>query len=177
MSKSILIVDDDDDFVSVTTQLLVEEGYRVCSTTTLASARRMAARNNFAAAIVDLMLPDGTGIEFLDTSISFQKIIFVTGHPNIKSLVETLSGPSISFLKKPTDFKTLLAAIRGKDRPLTIREVERRMIVSALEKYESKRDAAKSLGISLNTLYNRINAYGIECDDTGTFRCLTIPAT
>ncbi len=44
---------------------------------------------------------------------------------------------------------------------LTIREVERELIVRTLEHFQgNKRQAAKALGISLKTLYNRLNEYG-----------------
>ena len=46
---------------------------------------------------------------------------------------------------------------------LTLAEVERRMIMATLEHFDgSKPQAAKTLGISLKTLYNRLKKYQCE---------------
>ena len=48
----------------------------------------------------------------------------------------------------------------------TISEMERQLIMRTLEHFTgNKRQAAKALGISLKTLYNRLNDYGAEHDD------------
>ena len=44
---------------------------------------------------------------------------------------------------------------------LTLAEVNRLYILSALKQTSSKREAAKSLGITVKTLYNRLHEYGV----------------
>jgi DNA-binding NtrC family response regulator len=46
---------------------------------------------------------------------------------------------------------------------VSIPEAERRLILFTLDHYAwNKRRAAEVLGISLKTLYNRLNAYGVR---------------
>ena len=45
----------------------------------------------------------------------------------------------------------------------SIREVEKDLILAALEHYQNdKKLVAKKLGMSLKTLYNRLNEYGVK---------------
>lgn len=53
--------------------------------------------------------------------------------------------------------------VEEQQKPMTLQEMERQMIVSALEKYKGRRKAAaKELQISERTLYRKIKEYGIE---------------
>jgi DNA-binding NtrC family response regulator len=45
---------------------------------------------------------------------------------------------------------------------LSLADVERRMILATLDRFaQNKRESARTLGISLKTLYNRLNSYGL----------------
>ena len=51
----------------------------------------------------------------------------------------------------------------------SVEDAERKLIYAALEAHDSdKRAAARSLGISLKTLYNRLNQYSSDDDPSGT---------
>jgi DNA-binding NtrC family response regulator len=74
-----------------------------------------------------------------------------------------MSGPDDSTLRLPERFESPFNEQNG-SQGLTIgrsiRDVERELIMRTLEHLNGdKRAAAETLGISLNTLYNRLNAY------------------
>jgi two-component system response regulator HydG len=69
--------------------------------------------------LLDLMLPDGNGLELLDELRASQvkRVVFITGHPGIKSLIKNLSGPSVSYLTKPIGSTELLRTVETDETP------------------------------------------------------------
>jgi diguanylate cyclase (GGDEF)-like protein len=65
MSPSILIVDDDPEFRAFISSLVSAKGYRVEEAARLADARAALERQRFDLYVVDGLLPDGTGMDFI----------------------------------------------------------------------------------------------------------------
>src|SRR5262245_55068000 len=61
----ILIVEDDTTSLTALARILQRRGYEVIPALTLKEARRLLDAPQFASIILDLMLPDGDGIEIL----------------------------------------------------------------------------------------------------------------
>ena len=75
-----------------------------------------------------------------------------------------MTDPGDSLLRLPERFDSPFNEPNGQQQGLaigrSIRDVERELIMRTLEHLNGdKRAAAETLGISLNTLYNRLNAY------------------
>ena len=108
----ILLLDDDQAFSRATSEVLDLLGHQVRNAATVEAAKRLLGDEQFDLAIIDLMLPDGSGLQVLETINGHNQpghIAIVTGHPSVKSLVKNLYGPDLSYLLKPLD----LAQIRG----------------------------------------------------------------
>ncbi|ABC31618.1 sigma 54-dependent transcriptional activator containing CheY-like receiver domain [Hahella chejuensis KCTC 2396] len=112
---SILLVDDDEGFVQATRTLLEMLGHDARSAASVAEANAILQANQFDIVLLDLMLPDGSGLHVLDALNGSRKqpghIAIVTGHPTVKSLVKTVCGPNISYLIKPIDIEQIKALI------------------------------------------------------------------
>ncbi|MDO3388510.1 sigma-54 dependent transcriptional regulator [Gilvimarinus sp. SDUM040013] len=110
---NILLVDDDQTFVDTTRELLELLGHSVATATSFSSAKEIISSRTFDHLILDLILPDGSGLHLLDAieDQNASSITLVTGHPSVKALVKDLLGPNISYLIKPIDLKQLKAAI------------------------------------------------------------------
>src|SRR6185503_20277269 len=80
----------------------------------LESARRLLGGAVPDVLLLDLMLPDGNGLELLEElrESPVKRVVFITGHPGIKSLIKNLSGPSVSYLTKPIDSRELLSLLK-----------------------------------------------------------------
>lgn len=105
----VLLVDDDKRFLDATSELLTLLGHRVTAVDTVAQARELMGRHQFTHMILDLILPDGSGLHLLE-SLPAQhntKITLITGHSAIKSIVKNLYGSNISYLIKPIDLQQL----------------------------------------------------------------------
>src|SRR5262252_837698 len=110
---NVLLVDDEPDFVSATRELLTMHGHSVDTAERLDDARKILGNDGPEVLLLDLMLPDGNGLELLEElrGSSVKRVVFITGHPGIKSLIKNLSGPSVTYLTKPIDSRDLMSAL------------------------------------------------------------------
>jgi DNA-binding NtrC family response regulator len=117
---NVLLVDDEPDFVAAATEMLQLHGHTVESAERLESARRLLGGTAVPdVLLLDLMLPDGNGLELLDElrASPIKRVVFITGHPGIKSLIKNLSGPSVSYLTKPIGSSELLRTVETDTEP------------------------------------------------------------
>ncbi len=80
---NVLLVDDEPDFVSATRELLTLHGHTVDTAERLDDARRILGHERPEVLLLDLMLPDGNGLELLEElrDSSVKRVVFITGHP------------------------------------------------------------------------------------------------
>lgn len=113
----VLLVDDDPDSLDAAKEILESRGYTVLTADSLGAARAHLRAGLPDALLLDLMLPDGNGLELLDeiSDSGLGKIVLMTGHPGIKSHIKSLSGPAIAYLTKPITARELVEAVRAVD--------------------------------------------------------------
>lgn len=106
----ITIVDDEHDFTDGLKIFLEAQGHSVSAADSVAAAREVLAYETPDLLLLDLMLPDGSGLQLLDAFASRKpkKIVIVTGDPGIKSMIGSMVGDGVSYLKKPIEPSTLL---------------------------------------------------------------------
>lgn len=115
---NILLVDDDTKFLNATTDLLQMLGHTVTGASSVEEAKTLAVARNYTHAILDLILPDGSGLHVLDALNAENhnlQVALVTGHASIKSFVMNLYGPNIKYLIKPIDLEQLNAFLASTD--------------------------------------------------------------
>lgn len=120
----VLLVDDDKRFLDATVQLLGLLGHRVTAATSVAQARDLIGKNQYTHMMLDLILPDGSGLHLLEALPAQHtiKITLITGHPSIKSIVKNLYGSNISYLIKPIDLDQLESLFDDKKRAVITSE-------------------------------------------------------
>lgn len=101
----VLLVDDDKRFLEATGQLLGLLGHDVTTANSVEQARDLISKHHFTHMMLDLILPDGSGLHLLEALPSQHKIkiALITGHPSVKAIVRNLYGSNISYLIKPID--------------------------------------------------------------------------
>jgi two-component system response regulator AtoC len=103
-----LIVDDDAVARSTLAELVARDGF-----TTAVAANLAEARESFTPApdlvLVDLVLPDGSGIELLsEPKIAYRSdIVLITGHASVESSVDAMRLGATDYLTKPVDLAKL----------------------------------------------------------------------
>jgi two-component system response regulator HydG len=107
----ILLVDDDESFTSATKTLLEADEHSISTAASVEQASKMLSENNYDLLLVDLALPDGSGLELVRER--GPRTVVITGHPSIESAVRAIRGPVVDYLIKPLDRKTLGRSIRS----------------------------------------------------------------
>jgi two-component system, NtrC family, response regulator HydG len=109
----VLLVDDEPRFCQATSETLRRHGHQVVTANCLAAAREALRVDQPDIVLLDLMLPDGNGLELLDRfgSDSSALVALVTGHPAIKAHIQTLTGPTVTYLTKPVSAEEILRLV------------------------------------------------------------------
>src|SRR5688572_27186734 len=88
----LFIVDDDVGFVHAAAEIAREEGFDITVAGTLAQGVSRLSKRRFDLALIDLSLPDGSGLELLDQFDlgDETQIVLVTGQPTVESALKAL---------------------------------------------------------------------------------------
>lgn len=113
--RKILIIDDDSSLRTALFRLLTRKSYQVITAQTKTEAIQFANSNqNFDLALVDLQLPDGSGLELLSqikkTNPNCQFIV-LTGFATIESAIEATKQGAFHFLTKPFNIEELIGLV------------------------------------------------------------------
>jgi two-component system, NtrC family, response regulator AtoC len=118
-----LIVDDDLGFQAGLAELVKREGFAVASAGTLKQARAEIAANPPDILLVDLHLPDGSGLSLLEgfEPQSAPEVVLITGSASIETAVDALRRGAADYLTKPVDFARVKMALGNVTRALEMR--------------------------------------------------------
>ena len=110
MKPGILVVDDELSIRSLFSKYLTNAGYSVKEASCLKDAKEAIKSLQFNAVILDMMLPDGNGIDWIkdlrETSPEVA-IIVITGGGDIPVAVEAIRRGADNFLTKPVNLADL----------------------------------------------------------------------
>ncbi len=109
-----LVVDDDPEILSALAELIQREGFETSTATTLADAKAFVETSPPDVVLIDLVLPDGSGMDLLETANGSTQVVLITGHASVDTAVEALRSGASDYLTKPVDIprlKTVLANI------------------------------------------------------------------
>ena len=113
--STILVVEDDNRFRDVLVSAFRERGFEAEGVADAASAIASAERDSPEMAVVDLRLPDDSGLEVvrrlkaIDPATS---IVVLTGYGSIATALESVRLGAMHYLTKPTDADRILAAFQ-----------------------------------------------------------------
>ena len=106
----LLVVDDEADFARMIQKTLAQSGFRVDTATTATQAIAMQRKHSYDLALVDLRMPEMTGLELLQYLKVRDKKIFViimTAYGSFSIGIESLRKGACDYLAKPFKLKTL----------------------------------------------------------------------
>jgi DNA-binding NtrC family response regulator len=111
-----LAVDDDPNFLSALAELIEGQGFTTNTASTLRDARTQVSHKTPDVALVDLYLPDGSGIDLLKDleQGNSTEVVLMTGHADVESAVLALRLGASDYLTKPLDIgrlKSILANV------------------------------------------------------------------
>jgi K+-sensing histidine kinase KdpD len=127
----ILLVDDDESFLKVGQAILQSKGYIVDAAHNGQEALQKLKETAFSLIVLDILLPDMTGIELL-TSINrvHPEIISIisTGYSSIENSVQSLNLGAFAYLEKPLHPERLLEVIRRGLEKRNLQQENRRLL-------------------------------------------------
>ena len=112
--KTILVVEDDFELLKSNSLLLQNEGYDILAAETLAAAMVHLCKAAPDAVILDIMLPDGSGLEFLKEvrKISSIPILLLTSLSTNTDIIKGLEAGGDDYLSKPFDVDVFLTRVK-----------------------------------------------------------------
>ena len=127
----IVVVDDEELIRTWLGEKLRSAGYSVETASTGAEGRHLVTNAAPALVLLDLRLPDGNGIKFLQEYRGIDRdlvVIIVTAYGEIDTAVEAVKSGAYDFVEKPVEFDSLLLTI---EKALETRRLRRQ--VAALQ--------------------------------------------
>jgi two-component system response regulator MtrA len=112
----ILVVEDDQDYAEIIAHTLKRDGHEVVHLDTVKGAVRFAERKTPDLAVLDVMLPDGTGLELcgaLRRTNSTLPVLFLSSLDRTADVIAGLTAGGDDYLTKPFHPGELLARVRA----------------------------------------------------------------
>jgi DNA-binding NtrC family response regulator len=114
-NPGILIIDDDRNLRRTLSDILIANGYVTFAAASGTEGLALLERHCIMLVLVDLDLPDISGIEVLariKTNAPAIEAIILTGNATLTSAIEATNSGAFSYLVKPYEIEQLLLTIR-----------------------------------------------------------------
>jgi two-component system response regulator RegA len=170
VEPTLLVVDDDEVFRGRLARALRERGYDVREAGDAGAARAALAEAVPGWAVVDLRLPDGSGLDVVRDVLAAApqaKIVVLTGYGSIATALEAVRLGATHYLTKPANVDEVLAGLT-RDTPATP-QIEAPEDVPSLARVEWEHinrvladsggnisEAARRLGLHRRTLQRKL---------------------
>jgi two-component system response regulator AtoC len=126
----VLIVDDEPGVRFALTEAVRSWGYDSVEAGSVAEARETLDREAVAVALLDIDLPDGSGLDILSSIKESQPetiVMIVTGNVNVPNVLTALRGGAHDLISKPIHIEELKVALRN---GLEVRELRREVSIN-----------------------------------------------
>jgi two-component system, NtrC family, nitrogen regulation response regulator GlnG len=135
MDKNILVIDDDESIIWVIKKALEPLDYKITSRTRLATGLK-AVQDKTHVVLLDLMLPDGDGLQGLREIRSANPeaaVIMITANARMQSTITAMKEGAYDYLEKPFDIEELKIIVENAFRDLSLREELKELKKAVLE--------------------------------------------
>jgi two-component system response regulator AtoC len=107
---TLLIVEDEDVLARSLVRAFAQQGYDVHHASTLAAADRAVAQASPDVVLLDLRLPDGSGLEWLATfrtKAASVPVIMMTAYGSVNDAVAAMQQGALDYVQKPLDLNEI----------------------------------------------------------------------
>lgn len=116
MKEKIFLLEDDTYLRDGLSEMLSNQGYEVTASGTIAEARGIIMSRSFSLIILDVMLPDGSGLDFcasLRAAGVTVPILFLTACDDEINIVKGLDSGADDYVTKPFKLLELMSRVRA----------------------------------------------------------------
>jgi two-component system response regulator AtoC len=119
-----LIVEDDADAARMMAQLVANEGFSAATAQSLREARRQMAMQQPDVVLLDLQLPDGSGMALFDEAdlIGNSEVVLMTGHATLETSIQALRCGAADYLVKPVSARQLQGILSRVMKPSVLKD-------------------------------------------------------
>jgi PAS domain S-box-containing protein len=167
--QHILVVEDDAEMRETLSDILSEEGYEVKTTekgkAALALAREEKEKFPIAICLIDLKLPDISGIKVLRGLKELNPgsyAIIMTAFASKNTAIEALKAGAYSYIEKPVNMDELLHVIKRAADSYQLQEEKKRVEEKIRELAEIHTDLRERAPVAIVNVYED---YSIDCTD------------
>lgn len=118
----ILVVEDDSSLNRLICKALEMEGHNVKGVRSISDARKAFESFCYDLTILDLMLPDGNGLDIIDELVKKSEVIVISAHGDINVAVRAVQLGAFNFIPKPFELASLTTEV---ERALESRALKR----------------------------------------------------
>jgi DNA-binding NtrC family response regulator len=114
-----LIVEDDADSARMMATLIGAHGFSTATAPSLRDAREKLAASAPDLVLLDLQLPDGSGMQLFDerSLIANSEVVLMTGHASLETSIQALRFGAADYLVKPVSGRQLTGVLSRVMRP------------------------------------------------------------
>jgi two-component system response regulator PilR (NtrC family) len=108
--QRVLIVDDEPDICELLEMTLNRMDIQTCCAETIESAKTLLQQNPFDLCLTDMKLPDGNGLDLVDTIQAMSNpipVAVITAHGNMDTAILAMKKGAFDFVSKPVDLSML----------------------------------------------------------------------
>ena len=109
-----LVIDDDDSVRKTCVELLRARGHKTLAAASVREGLQLFAERRPAAVLLDLKLPDGTGIDVLrelQRQAPGTPVVVISGHGSVSQAVEAMRVGASDYVEKPISRERLFAVL------------------------------------------------------------------
>ena len=113
--ETVVIVDDYPDIVQLLTEFLEDQGLPTLTASSIGELKTILSEKNIALAILDIGLPDGSGIDMLpELSRDYPdlSVIMLTAVTDLHTALDCMRQGADDYLTKPVQFTNLYGTVR-----------------------------------------------------------------
>jgi two-component system nitrogen regulation response regulator NtrX len=121
----VLVIDDDEALRRICLDMLAERGYRTLGAASVGEGLRVFAEKPPAAVLLDLKLPDGTGLDVLrelQRRSPVTPVVVVSGYGSVSDAVEAMRLGAAEYVEKPLARERLYEVLDRALAPLPARD-------------------------------------------------------
>ena len=118
-----LIVEDDADSAASLKDLIASQGLTVAVAHTLRDARRQIALQQPDIVLLDLRLPDGSGMDLFSDAllVANSEVVLITGHASLETSIQALRLGAADYLVKPINLRQLQGVLSRVTKPAVLK--------------------------------------------------------
>ena len=128
---TVLVIDDEPVLQDVLGSLLTGDGFEYLQATTATDGLRVLHEEEVDVVLLDLMLPDRSGLELLPEIREYDPnlpVVVITAYSSVESAIEAMRGGAFHYVPKPFKNEEVLSLVRraSERRALLVENVELR---------------------------------------------------